>query len=97
MKPALSERHNTNKQKMEWEGTRKQTDFNSGADPPAIESITKVEFITDPDTISTERPIQLFKDYHMPKRNTYHSRGDFVWAKQEKNELRKSIGENWFP
>ena len=28
----------------------------------------------------------------MPKRNTYHSRGDFFWAKQEKNETPE---EHW--
>ena len=43
-----------------------------GAGPSAIENITKGEFNTDPDTINTERLLQLFKDYYMPKRNTYH-------------------------
>ena len=28
----------------------------------------------------------------MPERNTYHSRGDFFWAKQEHNETPK---EHW--
>ena len=28
----------------------------------------------------------------MPKRNTYHSRGDFVWAKQKENETPE---EHW--
>ena len=28
----------------------------------------------------------------MPKRNTYHSRGDFFWAKQEENE---TLEEHW--
>ena len=28
----------------------------------------------------------------MPKRNTYHSRGDFFWAKQEENETPE---EHW--
>ena len=28
----------------------------------------------------------------MPKRNTYHSRGDFLWAKQEENETPE---EHW--
>ena len=52
-------------------------DFIWGAGPSVIETITKVEFNTDPDTINTEKLIPLFKDYYMPKRNTYHSRGDF--------------------
>ena len=58
----------------------------------AIETITKGEFNTDPDTINTEKLIQLFKDDYMPKRNTYHTREDFVWAKQEENETPE---EHW--
>ena len=60
-------------------------DFIWGAGPSAIEMITKREFNTDPDTINTEKFTQLFKDYYMPERNTYHSRGNFFWAKQEDN------------
>ena len=67
-------------------------DFIWGAGPSAIETITKREFNTDPDTINTDKLIQLFKDYYMPKRNTYHSRGDFFWAKQEENETPE---EHW--
>ena len=48
-------------------------DFIWGAGSSAIETITKGEFNTDTDTINTEKLIQLFKDYYMPKRNTYHS------------------------
>ena len=43
----------------------------------------KGEFKTDSDTIKTDKLIQLFREYYMPKRNTYHSGGDFFWAKQE--------------
>ena len=63
-----------------------------GAGPSAIENITKGEFNTDPETINTERLLQLFKGYYIPKRNTYHSRGDFIWAKQEENETPE---EHW--
>ena len=56
------------------------------AGPSTIKTITKGEFNTDPDTINTEKLIQLFKDYYIPERNTYRSRGDFFWAKQEENE-----------
>ena len=63
-----------------------------GAGPSAIEIITKGEFNTDPDTIKTDKLIQLFREYYMPKRNTYHSRGDFFWAKQEENETPE---EHW--
>ena len=67
-------------------------DFIWGAGPSAIEIITKGEFNTDPDTITTDKLIQLFKEYYMPKRNTNHSRGDFFWAKQEENETPE---EHW--
>ena len=67
-------------------------DFIWGAGPSAIEIITKGEFNTDPDTIKTDELIQLFREYYMPKRNTYHSRGDFFSAKQEENETPK---EHW--
>ena len=36
-------------------------DFNSGAGPSAIEIVTKGEFNTDPDTIKTDKIIQLFR------------------------------------
>ena len=67
-------------------------DFIWGAGPLAIETITKREFNTDPDTINTEKLIQLFQDYYIPKRKTYHSREDFFWAKQEENETPE---EHW--
>ena len=61
-------------------------DFIWSAGPSAVEIITKGEFNPDPDTIKTEKLIQLFREQYMPKRNTYHSRGGFFWAKQEENE-----------
>ena len=77
----------------EWttKGPEIRQDFIWGAGPSAIETITKGEFNTDPDTINTEKLIQLFKDYYMPKRNTYHS-PDFFWAKQKENEAPE---EHW--
>ena len=67
-------------------------DFIWRAGPSAIETNTKREINTDPDTINTEKLIQLFKDFYMPKQNTYHSRGDFFSAKQEENETPE---EHW--
>ena len=63
-----------------------------GARPSTIEIITKGEIITDPDTIKTDKLIQLFREYYLPKRNTYHSRGEFFWAKQEENDTPE---EHW--
>ena len=67
-------------------------DFIWGAGPSAIELITKGEFNTDYDTIKTDKLIQLFREYYMPKSNTYHSRRDFFWDKQEENETPE---EHW--
>ena len=39
-----------------------------------------------------DKQIQLFREYYMLKRNTYHSQGDFFWAKQENNETPE---EHW--
>ena len=91
-KPALS--GETMPTSNEWTTKEPEIrqDFTWGAGPSAIETITKGEVNADPDTINTERLIQLFKDYYMPKRNTYHSRGDFFWAKQEDNETPE---EHW--
>ena len=86
IKPALSggtkPKNNgwTEKEPIIWQA------FIWGAGPSAIEAITKGEFNTDPDTINTEKLIQLIRDYYMPKWNTYISRGGFFWAKQEANE-----------
>ena len=51
----------TNNGWTEKEPTIRQ-DFIWGAGPCAIEIISKGEFNTDPDTINTEKLIQLFKD-----------------------------------
>ena len=85
LEPALSgETITTNHGWTEKEPIKRQ-DFIWGAGPYAIETITKGAINTEPDTIKTEKLIQLFKDYYMPKRITYHSRGDF-WANQEEIE-----------
>ena len=70
MKPALSgETIPTNNGWTEKEHIIRQ-DFIWEAGPSAIEMTTKGEFNTDPVTPNTEKLIELFKDYYMPKRNT---------------------------
>ena len=92
IKPALS--GETIPTSNEWTTKEPEIrqDFIWVAGPTAIETITKGEFNTDPDTINTETLIQLFKDYYMAKRNTYRSRGEFFWTKQEENETPE---EHW--
>ena len=69
-------------------------EFILGAGPSGIEIITKGEFNTDSDTIKIEKLIQLFRECYMPKRNTYHSRGDSFWAKQEDNDTSEEHRQN---
>ena len=84
IKPALSG-ENTNEQWMDGKRSHNKTRFYLGSRTIRDRDDYKRSVNTDLDTINTEKLIQLFKDYYMPKRNSYHSRGDF-WAKQEDNE-----------
>ena len=93
IKPALSGKTIPTNNGWKEKVTIMRQDFVWGAEPSAIEVLTKGKFNTDPDTINTVKLIQLFEDYYMLKRNTYHvvetkrnSRGNFFWAKQEDNE-----------
>ena len=36
--------------------------------------------------------IRIFTENYLPKRNSYHTRGDFLWAKQTQDE---TPGEFW--
>ena len=63
-----------------------QEDFIWGLGPEALYQITRAEYKTDPDTIAIKELIRLFLEHYLPKRNTYHNRGDFFWAKQQDTE-----------
>ena len=71
-----------------WNTVEKDTqeDFIWGVGPEAIYQITRAEYKTEPDTIPVEKLIKLFNQYYLPKRNVYHNRGDFFWAKQKDTE-----------
>ena len=93
IKPALSgETIPTSNSWTEKEPKIRQ-DLVWGLGPSAIENKTKGEFNRDPDTIKTERLLQQFKYYYMSNQNTYHSRGDFFWAKQAETKPQKNTGE----
>ena len=53
-----------------------------GCGPEALYQITRVEYKTEPDSIKIKDLIR----FYMPKRNTYHNRGDFFWTKQTEDE-----------
>ena len=61
--------------------------------PEALYQITRAEYKTDPDSIKNKDLIRLFLEYYLPKRNTYHNRGDFVWAKQTGEETPEEFWE----
>ena len=63
-----------------------QEDFIWEVGPEALFQITRAEYKTDPDNIKIKDLIRLYTEYYLPKRNTYHNRGDFFWAKQSEEE-----------
>ena len=66
--------------------TKIQEDFIWGVGPEALYQITRAEYKTEPDSIKIKELIRLYTEHYLPKRNTYHHRGDFFWAKQSENE-----------
>ena len=70
-----------------WTGKEQliQENFLWGVGPEALYQITRAEYKTEPDSIKVKDLIRLFTEFYMPKRNTYHNRGDF-WAKQTEEE-----------
>ena len=71
-----------------WNGKEQavQEDFIWGVGPEALYQIPRAEYKTEPDSIKVKDLIRLFTEFYMPKRNTYHNRGDFFWAKQTEDE-----------
>ena len=71
-----------------WSGKERtvQEDFIWGVGPEALYQITRAEYKTEYDSIKILDLIRLFTEFYMPKRNTYHNRGDFFWAKQTQDE-----------
>ena len=65
-----------------WTGKEQAIqDFTWGVGPEAVYQITRAEYKTEPDTVNIKDLIRLFTEFYMPKRNTYHNRGDFFWTK----------------
>ena len=54
--------------------------------PEALYQNTTDKYTTESDSIKIIGLIRLFTDYYFPKCNTYHTRGDFFWAKQTEEE-----------
>ena len=71
-----------------WSGKEQtlQEDLIWGVGPEALYQIPRAEYKTEPDSIKILDLIRLFTEFYMPKRNTYHNRGDYFWAKQTEEE-----------
>ena len=63
-----------------------QDDFIWGIGPEALYQMTRAEYKTEPDKIAIKELMRLFNEYFLPKRNTYHNRGEFFWTKQTESE-----------
>ena len=76
------------------DGTQKNSksrqDIIWGAGPSAIKIITKGELITYPDSIKTDNLPQLFREHHMPTRNTNRSCGNFCLGKARRKRNTRS-------
>ena len=71
-----------------WSGKEAefQEDFIWGIGPEALYQTTRAEYKTKPNKIEVKDLIRLFNEYFLPKRNTYHSRGEFFWTRQTESE-----------
>ena len=70
-------------------------DFIWSAGPSAIEIISKGEFNTDPDTIKTEKLIQLFREHYMPKKTPTTAVEFSSGQNKKKMKPPKNTGKNW--
>ena len=83
--------------------TAVQEDFIRGVGPEALYQIIRAEYKMEPDSTKIKDLIRLYTEHYLSKRNTYHNRGDFFWAKQSEietpeefrrrlnSELRKNV------
>ena len=62
--------------------------------PEAQYQITRAEYITEPDVIKIKNLIRLFSEHYLPKRNTYHNRGDFFGKINGRGITRKTLKTN---
>ena len=71
-----------------WTGKKAeiQEDFIWGVGTEALYQMTRAEYKTEPDSIPVEDLTRLFSEYFLPKRKSYHNRGEFFWTKQTETE-----------
>ena len=76
-----------------WSGkeAENQEDFIWGIGPEALYQMTRAEYKTEPDKIVVRDLIRLFNEYFLPKRNTFHNRGEFFWTRQTESETPADV------
>ena len=67
--------------------TKVQEDFICGIGPEALYQMTRLEYKTEPDKIAVKDLIRLLNEYILPKRNSYHNRGEFLRTRQTETEI----------
>ena len=53
--------------------------------------MTRAEYKPEPDKTAVKDLIRIFDKYFLPKRNTYHNRGEFFWTRQDESETPKDF------
>ena len=72
-------------------GTQIQENFMWGIGLEALYQMTRAEYKTEPDKIAINYSIRLFNKHFLPKRNTYHNRGDFFGPNKLNQTHRKTF------
>ena len=78
----------------DWPGkeTAVQEDIIWGLGPEVLYQISRAEYKTEPDSIKIKDLMRLYTKNYLPKRSSYHNRGDFFMAKQSEDETPE---ESW--
>ena len=68
-----------------------QEDLTWGIGPETLFQTARAEFKTELDKIAVKDLIRLFIEYFLPKRNSYHNRGEFFWTRQTETETPENF------
>ena len=66
-------------------------DFILGIEPESLYQMTRSEYNTEPVKTKITDLIKLFNEDFLPKRNTYHNRGEVFWTRQNEIETQEDF------
>ena len=89
----VTERRRNHSNRMDRKRTSNSRRLLMESGTEALYQITMAKYETEPYSIKMKKLIRLYTEFYMPKRNTYHNRGDFFWAKQTKRQ--KNFGDGY--